>query len=107
MRAVLAVVVGAPVEVVDLEREVAVARRQRVEHLEAGGDDLGADAVGRDGGDRVFAHGGFPDVGEDVSRAAVGGNTARQQDVKPTKLLAQAICRTRPTLHIRPIGNQK
>ena len=53
---VLQVVVGAPREALHLEPEVA-ARRDRLEHLQPGGDHLGPDAVARDGRDAVGAHG--------------------------------------------------
>ena len=51
--AVLLVVLAAPVEAVDLEPETAVARGQRLQHLEAGGNDFGSDSVTRYGSDPV------------------------------------------------------
>ena len=56
-RAVPPVVVGAPVEFLDHEAEIAAAPLQRAQRLQPGGDHLGADAVGGDGGNGVFAHG--------------------------------------------------
>ena len=47
--AVLLVVFGPPVEMIDLELEIAVALGQRVQHLDACGNDFGADPVARDG----------------------------------------------------------
>ena len=55
--AVLLVVFGPPVEMVDLEFEIAVALRQGVQHLDACGNDFGADAVARDGCYGVRLHG--------------------------------------------------
>src|SRR5258706_8971184 len=56
------VVLAAPVEVVNREPEAPLARRDGVEHLDAGRDHLGADAVARDGRDRVGLHDGSPKV---------------------------------------------
>ncbi len=56
--AVLSVVVGAPGKMFDLEAEAAIARLERGEHAEPGGDDFFADAVGGNGGDSILAHGG-------------------------------------------------
>ena len=55
--AMLAVVVRAPVVVRHLQREAAVARGDRVEHLEPGADHLRANAVGGYRGDAVLGHG--------------------------------------------------
>ena len=55
--AMLAVPVRTPVVVIDREFELAVLGGDRFQHFQAGGDDLGADAVGGDGGDAVRAHG--------------------------------------------------
>ena len=46
--AVLLVVFRPPVKVIDLEFEVTVALRQRVQHLNTRGNDFGADPVARD-----------------------------------------------------------
>src|ERR1051326_4566311 len=58
--AVLLVVLAAPVEAIDLEAEAAVALGQRLEHLDAGRDHFGADAVARNGGEPVDFHAVFP-----------------------------------------------
>src|SRR5690348_14012064 len=47
--AMLLVVFAAPVEMVELEAEAAVAFRDGVHRLDAGGDHFGTDAVARDG----------------------------------------------------------
>ena len=54
-RAVLGVVVAAPVEVIELEVDVELAGR-RIEHAQPFGDDLLADAVARDDRDPVCGH---------------------------------------------------
>jgi hypothetical protein len=54
--AVLLVVVGAPVEVGDLELEAAIALGADLEHLEAGGDHLRPDAVARNGCNSMCTH---------------------------------------------------
>ena len=54
--AMLQVVVGAPGKALYLEAEIG-ARCDRLEHLQAGRDDLDADAVAGDGRDAVGAHG--------------------------------------------------
>src|SRR5258708_6339741 len=46
----------APREMLDLESEAAVGGRQRLQHLEPGRHDLGADSVAADGGYLVDAH---------------------------------------------------
>src|SRR5262249_15378749 len=51
---------GAPVEMVEGEREAAVASDARLQGLHAGGNHLGADAVARNGGDAIAAHGFCP-----------------------------------------------
>ena len=63
---------------VDDQREVAVARGDGVQHFQAGADDLGADAVGGDGGDAVFAHGAALDDGKHLLRGAFGDNAQRR-----------------------------
>jgi hypothetical protein len=55
--AVRAVVVAAPVEVLELEAQGAARLGERFEHLPAGGHDFLADAVTGDGGDCVGLHG--------------------------------------------------
>ena len=50
------IVVRAPVEVMDAELEISAALLEHLQHLQTGGDDLGADPVGRNGGNLVFAH---------------------------------------------------
>src|SRR6185437_16100137 len=55
--AVLLVVLAAPVEVVDLEGEAALALGDGGQHLDTGGYDFGADAVPGNGGDCVGFHG--------------------------------------------------
>ena len=52
----LLVVVGAPVEALEVELEAPVALGQRLENLDAGGDDFLADAITRDGCDPVAVH---------------------------------------------------
>src|SRR5262249_19634402 len=47
---------AAPVEMIDRECEIAAALGDGVQHLDAGGDDLGADAVARNGCDPVGLH---------------------------------------------------
>ena len=74
--AVPAIPVGTPVVVVDDQLESAVARGHGVQHFEAGADDLGADAVGGNGGDAVLAHGRYPRPAMDLSRRTRVGNVA-------------------------------
>ena len=52
----LLVVVRTPLEMIEDQTKTAVALGTQGEHLDAGGDHLGADAVSRDGGDPVLAH---------------------------------------------------
>ena len=59
--AVLLVVLGTPVEMIDLELKTAVALGQRVQDLDAGGNDFGADPVARDRCDGVGLHEISPD----------------------------------------------
>ena len=54
--AVLAEVVAAPVEVLELEAEGRARRGQRLQHLPAGGNDFLADAVSGNGGDAIGLH---------------------------------------------------
>src|SRR5688572_3578636 len=54
--AMLLVVVRSPVEAVDLEREAAFPARQRLQHLDARGNDFGANPVAGDGCDPVGFH---------------------------------------------------
>ncbi len=54
--AVLAIIVRAPGEGLDREAEAAVARLDRLHHLEPRRDDFLADTVRRDGGNLVLAH---------------------------------------------------
>ncbi len=58
--AVLLVILAAPVEVVDLEREAAVAPGDGVQRFETGRNHFRADAVTRDRRDRVCFHVGLP-----------------------------------------------
>src|SRR3546814_20258405 len=50
------IAVGAPVEVLRLEGEAAIEAGNDIQHLEARGDDLGADTVAWDSGDPMLAH---------------------------------------------------
>ena len=59
-RAGLLVALGAPVEMIEGDGEAAVALGARLQHLDAGGDHLGADAVPGDGGDAKRSHLGSP-----------------------------------------------
>ncbi len=49
--ALLAIIGGAPVEGLNVEFDVADPLREALEHGDTGGDDLGTDAIGRNGGD--------------------------------------------------------
>src|SRR5690606_735372 len=51
------IVVGAPGEGLDLQGEAALARGHRLQDLDPGGDDFGADAVAGNAGDAVRLHG--------------------------------------------------
>jgi hypothetical protein len=57
---VMLVVLAAPVEVVDLEGEAAVALGERLQHFDTRRDDLGPDAVSGDRSDGVGLHVGCP-----------------------------------------------
>src|SRR5260221_6772925 len=54
--AVFLVIIRSPVESLEIELDIAKPLLQAAEHLDAGGDDLGADAVGGNGGNRIFTH---------------------------------------------------
>jgi hypothetical protein len=54
--AVRAVVVAAPVEVLELEAERGARLGEGFQHLPAGGNDFLADAVTGNGGDRIGLH---------------------------------------------------
>jgi hypothetical protein len=56
-RARLLVALRPPVEMIERNREPAVAPGAGAEHLDPGCNHLGADAVARNGGDAVCAHG--------------------------------------------------
>ena len=58
--AVCLVVIGAPIEALDLKTKAAVPLRKSIENLEAGSDDFLADPVGGNSGDLVFTHGTSP-----------------------------------------------
>ena len=70
--AVLLVVLAAPVEVVEPDFETALALGERGERLDAGGDDLCADAVAGNGRNCVGFHVGLPDVVKMPKRSVRG-----------------------------------